>query len=137
MRRHGNINELLEAWARWCHLGGAVVGSGSSMLARMIDNQGLMNFGASGGQSTGADSLEASIEATVLVMANSDQLKADVLRLEYGAGWHSVIKRRRIRGYDARNSGQDEKSKALGVSVRTYRRRLSEARALVMQMLGG
>ncbi len=135
-RRRSDIDDLLEAWARWCHSGGVVLGSGSSMLAKMIDNKGLMNFGSGGGKSPVVDCIEARIEAIVMVMANQNQLRADVLRLEVGAGWMAVAKRRGFRGYDPMTMGQFEKANALGVSVRTYRRRLAAARDQLERELG-
>lgn len=123
-----------EQWARWCEAGGSVSG-GRTMLAKLIDNKGEIFFGGSGAPCE-ADSLEGEIEALVLQMAVSAPLCADVLRLEYDAGWWQVTARRGIKGYDPRGVGQFEKADALGISFATYKRRLSEARALIETQLG-
>ncbi len=132
-RSHGAHS--YELWARWCASGGTA-SSGRSMLAKLIENKGEIFFGGSGGSPEPADSLEERIEAAVLVMAASSPMCADVLRLEYDAGWWGVITRRSIKGYDPRGVGQFEKADALGISFATYKRRLSEARAIIEIKLG-
>jgi len=54
-------------------------------------------------------------------------LCADVLRLEFDAGWWQVCQRLGIKQYDPRNIGQLEKAHALGISWATYKRRLTKA----------
>jgi hypothetical protein len=130
------LDDALELWARWCFAGGAPVSSGRSMLAKLIDNKGELMFGSSAGSSEPADSLEGAIEAAVLNLFTRDPLCADVLRLEYGAGWWEVAQRRRIGGYDPRGIGQFEHAAALMISLRTYRRRLAEARAFIQDQVG-
>lgn len=124
-----------ELWAQWCDAGG-VASSGRTMLAKLIDNKGEIFFGGSGGASEPADSLEAAIESLVVALAVTAPLCADVLRLEYDAGWWRVAQRRGIQNYDPRNVGQFEKADALGISFATYKRRLSEARATIEDQLG-
>ena len=124
-----------ELWAQWCEAGG-VASAGRSMLAKLIDNKGEIFFGGSGGASEPADSLEAAIESLVVAMAVTAPLCADVLRLEYDAGWWRVAQRRGIKHYDPRSIGQFEKADALGISFATYKRRLSEARATIENQLG-
>lgn len=124
-----------ELWARWC-AEGDVVSAGRTMLAKLIDNKGEIFFGGSVGSSEPADCLEARIEAAVLVLAVSDPMGADVLRLEYDAGWWQVTTRRAIKAYDPRGVGQFEKAAALGISLATYKRRLSSARLTIEKQLG-
>lgn len=124
-----------ELWARWCADGG-VISAGRTMLAKLIDNKGEMFFGGSGGSSEPVDSLEAAIESLVVSMAVTEPLRADVLRLEYDAGWWFVVHRRGIKNYDPQSIGQFEKADALGISFATYKRRLSEARATIENQLG-
>lgn len=124
-----------ELWAQWCDAGG-VASAGRTMLAKLIDNKGEIFFGGSGGAGEPADSLESAIESLVVAMAVTEPLCADVLRLEYDAGWWSVVQRRGIRNYDPSSIGQFEKADALGISFATYKRRLSEARATIENQLG-
>lgn len=129
-RARNDLDELFEAWARWCANGAYMSGS-SSLLARWMDGRGHMVFGSGGAPSVLDYPVEERIEAAVMSIARDDLLSADVLRLEYSAGYPRVVRRRRIRGYDPRNIGQAEKALALGVSVRTYRRRLAIGREYV------
>lgn len=137
-RRKSNnrLDHALELWARWSWPDSGGGASGKSMLAKLIDNKGEIFFSGSGPVSGPVDGLESLIEAAVLSMFVADPLRADVLRLEYGANWWAVVERRKIAGYDPENIGQFEKSEALGVSLRTYRSRLAEARAIIEALLG-
>lgn len=137
-RRKGNnrLDSALELWARWSwpESGGGT--SGKSMLAKLIDNKGEIFFGGSGPSGGPVDGLESKIEAAVLGMFVENALRADVLRLEYGANWWAVAQRRKIVGYEQDGIGQFEKADALGVSLRTYRSRLAEGRATIESLLG-
>lgn len=124
-----------ELWAQWCAAGG-VISAGRTMLAKLIDNKGEIFFGGSGGACEPSDSLESAIESLVVAMAVAEPLSADVLRLEYDAGWWFVAHRRGIKNYDPTSIGQFEKADALGISFATYKRRLSEARATIENQLG-
>ena len=135
-RARNGLDDALELWARWCFAGGQQASAGRSMLAKLIDNKGELMFGGSGGSSEPSDSLEGAVEAAVLRLFGRDPLCADVLRLEYGAGWWEVTQRRQIRGYDPRGIGQFEHAAALEISLRTYRRRLAEARAYIEDQVG-
>lgn len=134
-RAKGSLDSLLESWADWCVSGDVGLRSSKSMLAKMIDNHGLVNFSSGGCQAPVIDSIESRVEGVVMVMASNNQLMADVLRLEYDAGFAAVLRRRAIHNYDPETMGQFEKASALGISVRTYRRRLAEAREQVINQL--
>lgn len=137
-RRKSNtrLDQALELWARWSWPESVGAGSGKSMLAKLIDNKGELFFGGSGPVSGPVDDLESLIEAAVYSMFTANPLRADVLRLEYGANWWSVVIRRNIAGYEQEGIGQFEKAEALGVSLRTYRSRLAEARETIQMLLG-
>ncbi|EIU5460356.1 TPA: hypothetical protein ACPWIL_006133 [Pseudomonas aeruginosa] len=134
-RSDNRLDSALDKWAIWCAQGGALLGSGRSMLARLIDNKGEMFFGCGGGSSEPADSLESKIEMAVVSMYVVDPLRADVLRLEYDAAFWHVAHRRGITGYDPQGLTQFDKSLALGVSLRTYRGRLAEARKIIESLI--
>lgn len=135
-RARNGLDDALELWARWCFAGGESVSGGRTMLAKLIDNKGELMFSAGGGSREPSDSLEGAIESAVLTLFARDPLCADVLRLEYGAGWWEVAQRRKIRGYDPRGIGQFEHAAALDISLRTYRRRLAEARTFIEAKVG-
>ncbi|MBK3511288.1 hypothetical protein [Pseudomonas sp. MF6747] len=131
-----DIASALELWARWS-VPEAQRGTGKTMLAKLIDNKGELIFGGSGGASGGAaDSLELLIESAVMRMFAAEPMRADVLRLECGAAWWQVAARRGIKDYDPRGMGRFEKALALGISLRTYRRRLAEAKTIIDEALG-
>ena len=132
-RPRSDLDTLLNAWAVWCESGG--VSQGRSMLAKLIDNQGLLINGTGGG--VPIDSVEARIDSLVAELSVSDLMAADVLRLEYGAGLWQVLKRRGVRGYDPRRPDREMKAAALNISGRTYRRRLMVARQAVIDGLSG
>ncbi|MCE0923313.1 hypothetical protein LU673_25400 [Pseudomonas alloputida] len=126
--RAADIDALLQAWAVWCDGDSGLLGAGTSMLAKLIEGKGQILFGGSGGASSPRDSVEARIEAVVMRMAAKSADRADVLRMEYSAGWWGVCERRTIKGYDPRGTDQLKRSQAMAISLRTYKRRLSEAR---------
>lgn len=126
-RRTADIDALLQAWAVWCDGDSGMLGGGTSMLAKLIDGKGQILFGSSGGASSPRDAVEARIEAAVMAMAAKSPDRADVLRMEYSAGWWGVCERRKIKGYDPRGTNQLKRSQAMTMSLRTYKRRLAEA----------
>lgn len=133
-RRKTDLDTALELWARWGIAGGASPG-GRSMLAKLIDNKGELFFGGSATGGQPADGIEWAIEAAVLSMFATEPMRADVLRFEYGAADLQVAERRGIAGYDPCGLDQYQKAHALGISRRTYMRRLSEARDAIAQQL--
>lgn len=133
--RPKRVDRLLEAWARWAESGGQQ-GTAPSLLARWMAGKGHIAFG--GGSSEPGDVIEALIEAAVFRMANDGdmgQLRADVVRIEFGAGAHAVARRRGIKGFDTRTSCQRKSASSLGLTFRTYCRRLAEAKTIVNDAL--
>lgn len=135
-RRLSRLDSLLEAWAEWCDGGAGLLGAGQSMLARVIDGKGEILFGSNGsGSSSPNDAMEVRLEGVVAQLAITNPDAADVLRMEYSAGWWSVCRRRGIRKYDPRGTTQMDRAHALQFSLRTYKRRLAEARAVIEEQL--
>lgn len=134
----GDLDRLLDAWALWCDSGRPVlVSGGRSLLARWMDGKGQVIFGGGAGGASLAATREADVEAAVVDLFQVQPLAADVLRLEYLAGWREVVDRRQLGAYDPRGMKQIDRALRLGVSVRTYRTRLAEARAHVLASIGG
>ncbi len=134
-RRVGDFDSLLEAWARWLATPGGLPGSPRSLLARWMDGKGHLVFGGGPGGMP-LDAMEVRIEEAVREMGKANQLREDVLRLEYSAGWRVVVERRGMRGYDPRGLNQMQQALHLGIGLRTYKLRLAEARAHVADRLG-
>ena len=134
-RRHDELDEILELWARWVDRGGVLPTGGASMLARMVDNKGMLFFGGSGA-SVPIDCVEIRVEALVMGLSKVNPVAADVLRLEVGAGWQPVVRRYGGRRSDRAESSQLGRAVLLGLSDRTYRRRLQEARQHLIKGLG-
>lgn len=136
-RVYGLLDRVLESWARWLSDGRtAELGGGASMLSRLIDSQGFLIFGGGGGGSSAPrDTLEERVEILVYAMGKTAPMCADVLRLEYAAGYARVAVSRGWKNYAP---GQDQLAHALllGVSLRTYRTRLAEARSTIAAKLG-
>lgn len=132
-RRSLALDRVLEGWARW-NAGFQDATSGLSMLARWMDGRGHMVFGTSAVQDD-PSALEVLVETAVAGMFATDPLLADVLRLEYAAGYWNVCERRGIRGYDPRNTTHLKNALCLEVSLRTYRGRLAKAKAIIQTAL--
>lgn len=129
--RPGRLERRLNDWARWVVSGGQEKAA-PSLLARWMAGKGHIVFGS--GSSDPADVIETIIESTVMRMFAADalgELRADVLRLEFGAGSHQVAARRAIKGFDPRTHSQAKMAEAMGITYRTYRRRLAEAKKTV------
>ncbi|MCG7551603.1 hypothetical protein [Pseudoalteromonas sp. Of7M-16] len=109
-----SLNDLFDSWARWVHRG-SILTSGTSMLAKIIENKGHMSFGGGASQPV-LDCIEAEIEQALLQLSDSNREAVELFRLEYGAV--------RMRDFDPHQS-QIKKAARLGISVRTYRRRLA------------
>ncbi|MCD5980546.1 hypothetical protein AUC61_24010 [Pseudomonas sp. S25] len=133
-RKVNNLDGAFELWARWSCADRAAP-AGRSMLAKLIDNKGEMFFGGSGSGGPAADDIECSVEAAVLSLFSRDELAADVLRIQYNAAWWLVAARRGIEQYDPRGADQYSKAHALGISLRTYERRLKAARTFIENQL--
>ena len=132
-RRRTDLDTLLDAWAVWLASGGDYLNSGKSMLAKMIDNHGHLTFGS--GTGGPVDGIETLIESSVSALATTNGLAADILRLEYDAGFTWVLKRRGLRRYDPKYTTQSDKARLLKVSHRTYLRHLKAARQHVFDDL--
>ncbi len=129
-RRQNELDELFELWARWCFAGGSQADTPPSLLARWMDSKGHIVFGAGGCAPT--DKVEERIEAAVLAISVDEPMTALVLRYEYGV-WSAVGEWRGKSGHALK---QADKASAMGVSLRTYRRRLAAGRAEVEARLG-
>ncbi len=129
------LDKLLHGWAAWTYGGFGGLGSASSMLAQLIDKKGEIFFDGPSGSSGPADGIEQRIEAVVMEMAAKSLEQADVLRLEYAAGLPQVCERRKIQDYDPSTASQLDRARALGLSWRTYKRRLAAAREMIIERL--
>lgn len=126
-RRRNELDELFELWARWCYGGSSSNMAGPSLLARWMDSKGHIVFGASSAGPT--NSVEERIEAAVFALSTREPMTARVLRWEHGVG--SEVWGWRGDDDNAKALTQADKAQALGISLRTYRRRLAAARAEV------
>lgn len=134
-RAYNDLDQALDAWAYWCDQGRPVMGAGGrSMLARWMDSRGHLIFGGGTAESV-AMTLESAVESAVFELFCAAPLLADVLRLEYLAGWREVAERRALGSYDPRGMQQTDIALRLGLSVRTYRRHLAAARGHVENVL--
>ena len=129
-RKVDTLDVALDLWARWTCADQSAP-AGRTMLAKLIDNKGELFFGGGGSSGPQTGGIECAIEAAVLSLFTADPLNADVLRMEYNAAWWLVAARRGIAQYDPRGADQYNKAHALGISLRTYERRLKAARAFI------
>lgn len=124
--RH-NFNQIMESWARWVHQGELVSGYGS-LMAKLIAQKGVMNFGSSGQKSPVLDCVEAQVEAALMALSRSNRKSAEVVRVHYGAVT--------LKGVSAHALNRD-KAHALDMSLKTYEAHLTRARKHIINTLGG
>lgn len=121
--RRPDLDELLEMWARWIVNGCNSHGSGfASMLEMMMVTRCQFN----GGGGPPSDYLEVSVEAAVMSLTAVDPESATVIRVEYGA-WTS-------KSLDGATT-QLARAHAMGITLRSYERRLKKAREYVRAYL--
>lgn len=123
------LNAALKAHADWCRTG-QVVASGRSLLARMMEYRGRFVMGAG----VKATAIEERVEAAMMRLAAAQPMTADVLRLEHGAGWMNVMKRRapQVRNWLWSGATQDEKARHLGLKGWEYRSLLAAGELFVL-----
>ncbi|WP_372830543.1 hypothetical protein [Pontibacterium sp.] len=137
-----DLDDLLFAWGRWCEFGGEPTVNTASFQSKVmaLEPGETITMGGGSGPSDplGRDSVESMIEAAVMRLSEADIAAANVLRLQYQAGIRSLVKRGVIRSVSARmveQMNQDARARTLGVSLRTYRRKLQTARVAVQDDL--
>lgn len=116
----GDLDHLLEMWARWVRGGG----NSRNWSASSLDFHG----GSTGGASAPMDGLETMIEAAMVALrakGNGGKLVALVISFEYGA----------ITKPGLENAQQITKACALGMSLRTYYRKLREGKEHVKKYI--
>lgn len=124
------LDRSLQAWARWVETGKQLNYGGfkDSVLAHLGEVRGQPPEHA----------LEQSIEALVLHLATSSPKKADILRMEYGAGWQELLRRH---GYNVERppdlSKQHQRAHFLGYPLRTYKYQLNKIRHYINENLYG
>lgn len=127
MSRRG-ADQIFEVWARWCVSGGVCLPGGSSMMAKMIECKGHMNFGSGGKAAPVVDCVEANVEAALMQLFTTDPITVKVVRFEYLGRFIGVD--------DGEPLNQMRKAHQLGLSLRTYERRLAKGRNHVLTKLG-
>lgn len=129
------LDVLLHKWAIWTFGGVGLLGAGASMLARLIDRKGENMFSGASGHSAPQDGIEVLIEGFVTELAAMSLDRADALRLEFSAGWWNVCERRGVADYEPAEANQSDRAHALCMSLRSYERKLSEAKKYIQERL--
>ncbi len=114
--RARELDSYLELWARWVHTG--TVSKSTSIMQKIMEQEGFSRGGA-GSRALISDCVELRIESAIARLQGSNELAAMVCRYEYGA---LTIKNLPV------NAKRVDRALRLGMSLRTYNRRLSEAR---------
>lgn len=127
MSRWG-ADQIFEAWARWCVSGGVDAPSGSSIMAKMIESKGHMMFSSGGKAAPLVDCIEAKVEAVLMTLFTTDPITVKVVRFEYLGSF--------MGDDNGEPLNQLRKAEQLGVSLRTYERRLAKGRKHVLTKLG-
>lgn len=121
------LTDALTAHANWCRTGAARASAKALMVV------------LTGREVLRVTPIEEEIESAISRMAARNIDAADVLRMEYGAGWQSVMKRRRtqckMRGFLWVESTPATRAKALGMAPYLYAAYLSNARSALYEVL--
>lgn len=118
------LDQIFEAWARWCLSGNVCLQSGCSMIAKLIENKGHISFGGGGKVAPIVDCVEADVEAALMQLFAVDPITVEVVRFEYLGSFVGIS--------DGKPLNQMRKAHHLGVSLRTYERRLAKGRKHVL-----
>lgn len=116
--------------AVWCHTG--KVQAPKSLMARLMENQGVFNFGSGAGPKGPTNSIEERIESAMMKLASDDLMSADTIRLTFGAGALNVCKRRKLR-IKWQEATQAQKAEALGISERTFRNKMQAGLSFILR----
>lgn len=138
-RAWGPLDQALEAWARWLNDNRlSLPGGGVSTLALLIDSEGEFSFGGGGNRPAQmpANCLESRVEDAVYSLSKTDPDQADVLRLEWCAGWSEVVVRRQMGDFCPIGANAMDKALAMGRGLRWYYVRLAAARTKLSEKLG-
>lgn len=136
MAKVHDLDVVLNNWAIWCSKGG-VISQQKSIMQTIAESNGFVIRVPVGARSPN-DTIESCVESAVSLLTQSGSiaaLQADVLRIEYAAGWWNVSKRRNLKGFKPFNVTQTDCAFVLGISIRTYRRYLKAAREFVIEQL--
>ena len=112
------LERYFEQWARWVHTG--QVTTAKSILQKLIDGDSFDCSG--GGCSPIVECVELNIESALMRLKVSNDDAVNVCRVEYGALFlpHLNI-----------TANRETRALRMGMSLRTYNRRLQDARVWV------
>lgn len=118
--------EVMAAHALWAHTGKVQI-SGRALMNRLTD---------AGNRPTviSAKCVEERVEAAMMTLAGQDLGIADCLRLEFGAGWVGVIKRRRL-NLKWKESTTETRAEAMGLCTRIYQNRINIGLTFILEEL--
>ncbi|AWH14995.1 hypothetical protein [Aeromonas phage 85AhydR10PP] len=120
------LTQALTAHANWCRTGRPQASAKAIMTAITGKNQ------------TKIIPLEEQIESLICRMFQANPVAADILRLEYGAGWQNVVKRRpghRIRNFLWLESTLEQRAKIMKMEPHLYTLYLRSARNTLIEEL--
>jgi hypothetical protein len=120
----GSLNEQLELWARWV-VGGEQL-QATSIMQKIMDGKAFEGTG--GAAQPLIQCCESEIEAFLLSKVDKEQQAVEILRVEYG------VKRLGALPLDA---SQSTRALRMGISLRTYERKLSGLKGQLKQHLQG
>ncbi|TMP51454.1 hypothetical protein [Pseudoalteromonas sp. S1688] len=112
------LERYFEAWARWVHSGH--VSASKSILQKIMDGDSFTRSG--GGSSPIIDCVELNIESALMRLKVSNEAAVTVCRVEYGALY---LKNLPV------DANRETRALRMGMSLRTYNRRLADARTCV------
>ena len=119
------IDFTFEMWARWCMDGNKGTQSKTSMIARLIENKGLLIFGER--HSVNEYCIEANVESALMSLFILDPLAVDVIRFEYIYSMYFFE--------NGAPLNQARKADKMGISKSTYQRKITKCHQYVLDEL--
>lgn len=112
---NARLNSLFDSWARWVHTGHVV--KAKSILQKIMDGDSFARSG--GGSSPMIECVELNIESALMRLKVTNEAAVSVCRVEYGAVFLPNL---------PVDAPRHVRALRMGMSLRTYNRRLKEAR---------
>ena len=119
---NARLSRLLELWARWVHTG--QVATAKSILQKIMDGDSFDRSG--GGSSPMVDCVELNIESALMRLKVTNEAAVLVCRVEFGAKFLPNL---------PVDANRETRALRMGMSLRTYNRRLKDARDYVESSL--
>jgi DNA-directed RNA polymerase specialized sigma subunit, sigma24 homolog len=113
-----SLDEAIELWARWTVTGGSLNSGGFQSMLHMMMVTHCVFSGGGKKAITPDEGVEAEIESCLMKLRREESLIPDVIKIEYML-----------------DATQMKKAERMGISLKTYKKRLQQGRKLILMHL--